>query len=375
MASPNHSKDNPRVFFDIKIGDENAGRIVFELFKNVVPKTAENFRALCTGEKGEGETTKQPLHFKDCPFHRVIEHFMVQSGDFSNHNGTGGESIYGAKFKDENFEIKHYKPGLLSMANSGPDTNGSQFFITTARTCPHLDNKHVVFGEVLKGMDIVRDLENQENDEGDRPKKDCIIAECGELAPGESDGVPEVTDGDTWPNYPADATTVDFTKPKDVTDIAVKVKAAGTTYYIKLDYKNAKLKYRKAIRYLDKLKDEASMKEEEEEDIDKTVALPLLVNLAACSLNLKEYSDVVDYCDEAIVIEGNKGLKTKAYFRRAQAKEAQEDLLDAMKDYKKAVGLEPNNKPIIDRMESLKKRMGTHTSEEKAKYSKMFSDS
>merc|ERR1711941_252962 len=128
---------NPRVFFDITIGGQAAGRVTMELFADVVPKTAENFRALCTGEKGVGRSGK-PLHFKGCAFHRVIKSFMIQGGDFTAGNGTGGESIYGEKFEDENFELKHEKPFLLSMANAGPGTNGSQFFVTTVPT-PHLD--------------------------------------------------------------------------------------------------------------------------------------------------------------------------------------------------------------------------------------------
>ena len=163
----------PRVFFDVSIGSQPAGRVVFELFNDVVPKTAENFRALCTGE------LDKKLCYKGNVFHRIIPGFMIQGGDITKGNGTGGKSIYGEKFKDENFNVKHQKVGLLSMANSGPNTNGSQFFITTALT-PWLDGAHCVFGEVVEGLDVVKLMEKQGTKNGD-PKSKVKIEDCGQL--------------------------------------------------------------------------------------------------------------------------------------------------------------------------------------------------
>lgn len=173
-------KKNPLVFLDLSIDGDHVERITIELFADVVPKTAENFRALCTGEKGIGVSTGKPLHFKGSKFHRIITGFMAQGGDFQNGNGTGGESIYGGKFADENFKLDHSGPGLLSMANSGRNTNGSQFFITFKRQ-PHLDGKHVVFGKVVKGMDAIKKIELLGTADG-KPSRLVKIVDCGETS-------------------------------------------------------------------------------------------------------------------------------------------------------------------------------------------------
>lgn len=169
---------NPKVFFDILIGKAKAGRITMELFADIVPKTAENFRCLCTGEKGIGRAGK-PLHYKGSTFHRIIPSFMCQGGDFTRGNGTGGESIYGAKFEDENFKKKHTGPGVLSMANAGPNTNGSQFFLCTEKTS-WLDGKHVVFGQVVDGYNVVEEMEKQGSESG-KTSSPVVIEDCGEV--------------------------------------------------------------------------------------------------------------------------------------------------------------------------------------------------
>lgn len=188
---PVTKNENPRVYFDIGVDGKAAGRIVMELYADTVPKTAENFRALCTGERGKGKSGK-PLHYKSSIFHRVIPGFMIQGGDFTRGNGTGGESIYGTTFRDESFSGKagkHTGVGCLSMANAGPNTNGSQFFICTAAT-PWLDGKHVVFGRVLEGLDVVKKVERLGSSSG-KTRGRITISNCGEVAKPEASPEPK----------------------------------------------------------------------------------------------------------------------------------------------------------------------------------------
>ncbi|RLN12094.1 hypothetical protein C2845_PM09G17660 [Panicum miliaceum] len=179
-------KKNPFVFVDVLIGD---GKMVFELFADVVPKTAENFRALCTGEKGVGKTTISPLYYRGTRFHKIMKGLIAQGGDFSKNNGTGGESIYGGTFEDENFVLCHDDRGLLSMANTGPNTNGSQFFITF-KPAPHLDRKNTVFGKLILGDDVLKKIECVDVD-GLTPLVRVKIVNCG-MQPIKA---PIITDG------------------------------------------------------------------------------------------------------------------------------------------------------------------------------------
>uniref|UniRef100_A0AAY4DNH4 peptidylprolyl isomerase n=1 Tax=Denticeps clupeoides TaxID=299321 RepID=A0AAY4DNH4_9TELE len=328
--------DNPRVFFDVDIGGERVGRIVFEVFADVVPKTAENFRALCTGERGVGKSTGKPLHFKGCPFHRIIKKFMIQGGDFSNQNGTGGESIYGDKFEDENFHYKHDREGLLSMANAGPNTNGSQFFITTVPT-PHLDGKHVVFGQVIKGLGVVKILEGVDTNE-DTPVKPCVIADCGEHKAGDDWGVaPSDGSGDAHPDFPEDS-DMDFKDVNKVLSAAEDVKNIGNDFFKNQNWQMAVKKYSKALRYLEVCGD--TLDDEEGQKKLEPTALSCILNTAACKLKLQLWQEAIDSCDED--------------------------------DLKKAQEIAPNDKAVANEMVRVKQKVKEEKEKEKKIYSKMF---
>jgi peptidyl-prolyl isomerase D len=373
MTSSNRDR-RPRVFFDIRIGNRKAGRISLELFNDIVPKTAENFRALCTGEKGKGNSGK-PLSYKGSIFHRVIRDFMIQGGDFTAFNGTGGESIYGEKFEDENFDLKHDRPFLLSMANSGPTTNGSQFFITTVDT-PHLDGKHVVFGEVINGKSIVRKIENVKT-QSDKPIIDVTVIDCGELT-GESyesaDRKIVDSSGDPYEDFPGDyqgeqlSTAVCF-------KIASELKEFGNKFFKSSEVEAGLDKYQKALRYLNQFPvPEAG----DPEDLDpkvKALRFTLHSNSALLAGKLTQFKDAKTWAGYALetAADAKDADKAKAYYRRALAERGLKEEEEALEDLLEAAKLAPGDAAITNEIAKVKKNLQEQKRKEKDAAKKFFS--
>ncbi|CAL5224429.1 g7113 [Coccomyxa viridis] len=364
---------NPLVFFDIDIGSQRAGKIVFELFSDVVPKTAENFRQLCTGEAGNGKSGK-PLHFKGCPFHRVIKGFMLQGGDITAGNGTGGDSIYGENFEDENFQLKHDRPGLLSMANAGPGTNSSQFFITVCPT-PHLDGKHVVFGQVLKGYGTVRDVEETEK-EGEKPVQECRIADSGQL-PGDTDltSIPTfiAQEGDPYPEWPDDAEV-----PSGQSEVEYRLAAAetikgrGNELFKQGRHQDAERKYNKAMHYLDPDSFEAEGPGVSADEVTQLghAFIPCLLNRAASRLKMGDAEAAKVDCSRVLErVPSN----AKALFRRAQAELELKEYNAALTDLLCAAEISPDDKGIPAEIAKVKRVRDGERQKQAATYKRMFS--
>jgi peptidyl-prolyl isomerase D len=337
-----------------------------------VPKTAENFRALCTGEKGNTKSGI-PLHYKGSTFHRVIKSFMCQGGDFTAGNGTGGESIYGEKFDDENFELKHEKPFLLSMANAGPGTNGSQFFITTVKT-PHLDGKHVVFGEVIAGKSLVRDVENNPVGASDKPTKEVKIIDCGELKGEEYEKATQKQadpTGDQYEDYPEDQG--EDLSGTEILKIATTLKDLGSTAFKKGDLSLALAKYQKGIRYLNEYPEPNEGDPATLGTDLTTTKFQLYSNSALMQNKLKDYEGAIKSATSALALDGiADDQKAKVFYRRGTARAARKNEDGAIEDFEAAQKLAPNDAAIKKDLAAIKAKAADRVKKEKAAYSKFF---
>ncbi|GAC95138.1 peptidyl-prolyl cis-trans isomerase [Pseudozyma hubeiensis SY62] len=391
---------NPVVYLDLAFGSTSASRpgsnrIVLELYSHLVPRTAENFRVLCTNTS-KLASTGQPLSFRNSIFHRVIPKFMIQGGDFTRGDGTGGESIYGEKFEDEDLTGKHDQPFLLSMANAGANTNGSQFFVTTVPT-PHLDGKHVVFGRVIRGKNVVRRVEGVETDSGDRPKEDVKIVACGELSEEEVEkgcGIEADSTGDVYEEFPEDQ---DASLEGDVAktyEIGNALKAIANAEFAKGNFAVAMEKYLKSLRYLNL---NPVLPEDTPPQLSTdytTLKASIQLNLSLCALKTTPPHPTLAISNSTSVINTLTAAKpatwesnatvdaeqkkkqsdlAKAFYRRALAYVAQKDDERAEEDLKRAAEKAPEDAGIRRELAAVARRKEAKLRGMRAAYSKMFS--
>lgn len=363
-----------KTFFDLTAAGVPKGRVVFQLYNDVVPRTTENFRALCTGEKGNSEKSGKPLTFKGSLFHRVIKGFMCQGGDFTHGTGIGGESIYGEKFEDENFKLNHDKPFLLSMANAGPNTNGSQFFITTVPT-PHLNGKHVVFGEVIQGKSIVRELERCEKGESDRPVDDWVISDCGQLP---DDYVPEpctVADDGTGDIYEAvleDDEKIDLQRPETVFEAAKFLKDLGTKLLKDANFAKSFEKYKKGSGFLEDIPDSALTVEQAAKKAQLIISLNL--NAALAALKLRDGKKAISASDAVIENSAaDEKQQAKAWYRKGSGYLFTKNEDSALDAFNAALVLSPNDAAVLKGIQDAKNQAQQRKNKQKKAMSKFFS--
>ncbi|XP_037871386.1 peptidyl-prolyl cis-trans isomerase D [Bombyx mori] len=371
MSSDRRSQTNPFVYLDISIDGVSAGRIVIELRSDVVPKTAENFRALCTGEKGIGVYGK-PLHYKGVRFHKAVNQFMVQGGDIVNGDGSGGESIYGPKFEDENFTLTA-KSGVLAMANEGrPDTNSSQFCITTI-PCPHINGTNVIFGEVVAGFELVDEMQRYGEGDDGRPGAECVIEDCGEITEQNWDVCCRDGTSDKIPEFPTDWRNIGAVSLDDLISCIRDVKAAGNGMFSERRYKAAIRKYRKCLRYVDyALSIVQGMHEKETEhiiDLTSTFILQCNLNLAACYSRTEDYRACIECCTQVL---DRSPRNEKALYRRGQANFALKNYEAALSDLRRAERASPHNRAVLALLDEVRRCSRRYNELQKQRLSKFF---
>lgn len=348
-------------FLDITIGGKPTERVVLEMYNQELPKTCENFRQLCLGNNNEKVPgTDTPMCYKGSSFHRVIKEFMIQGGDYTNHNGTGGFSIFGAEFKDEAFQYPVDRAGLLCMANRGPNTNGSQFFIT-AKECPHLTGKHVVFGKVVRGMNTVRKVEHTPVGAQDKPSSPCVIADCGVL-----EALPDAVaaaDGDIDPDWPQDWPSGTPTDNEKL-EAAERVRTLGNQLFGKQQFEDAVEKYSKAFRYLDEVIETSAIRATLDEK-----KLACHSNTAMCFIRLEKWNNALQAANCALRIEPSNA---KALFRRATAHIGLQDYDAAKADLTRCKELDPNNADVQTRLQFCVDQQKIQKEKLQANYKKMF---
>ncbi|GAB5358266.1 hypothetical protein AAMO2058_000443000 [Amorphochlora amoebiformis] len=293
-------------YMDVEVGGGGGGRLYFELFYDKTPKTAQNFKALCTGEKGTSKHTGKALCYKGSVFHRIIKGFMIQGGDTTHLDGRGGESIYGENFEDEDFSLEHSEKFLLSMANCGPNSNGSQFFITLSEA-KHLDGKHVIFGRLVSGFDTARQIEDVEV-LGETPKTEVKIKGCGTI-----DTIPQ-EDPEHIPYSP-----LDIDGPKDVKSLAQHadtLRCRGNEFYKKGKLTEAKTLYIHSLRYLQY--DFMLPDDPDDKKFLDSARVKTLLNLAACELKLDNAQQALEHCEEVLT---HHPKSQKALYRKAHGLE------------------------------------------------------
>ncbi|EEB09171.1 cyclophilin family peptidyl-prolyl cis-trans isomerase Wis2 [Schizosaccharomyces japonicus yFS275] len=352
-------------FFKISIDGKAQAPVYFELFDKSVPKTTKNFASLCQGFEKDGRL----LTYKGSRFHRVIKGFMIQGGDFTKGNGTGGESIYGEKFEDENFEHKHDAPFLLSMANAGPNTNGSQFFITTVPT-PHLNDKHVVFGKVVSGKSTVRAIENLKTQSNDDPEVPVVIEDCGvctaaDIPPPQPDAT-----GDKFEDFPDDFEGE--LVPRKAYEIGSELKAIGNKQFAAKNNEVAVTKWRKALRYLGvhPFHDEDAEKDLEFWKQYDVLRNSVHLNIALVALREKRYQEVLK--ETSVVLDNKESLtqaeKEKANYRRGVA-------LAALKNFEEAEATlaQAGSDPAVKKeLAAVRQKKKEYIARQRKAFSKMF---